>query len=80
HAIFVLIYGKVVYNYSNYLNLSVYKDEFEKMSINEIINGSKDDKFPGLINIMLQYLESVNIDIETRYHLEKYIEFVGMRA
>ncbi|CAG8553043.1 37011_t:CDS:10, partial [Racocetra persica] len=67
-------------NYSNYLNLPVYKDEFEKMTINEIINGNKDNKFPGLIKMMLQYLESVNIDVETRYQLEKYLEFVGMRA
>ncbi|CAG8601079.1 27302_t:CDS:10 [Gigaspora margarita] len=38
------------------------------------------NEFPGLINIIFQYLESMNIDIETRYHLGKYLEFIGMRA
>ncbi|CAG8523530.1 26171_t:CDS:10 [Dentiscutata erythropus] len=55
------------------------EDEFEQMTINEIINGNGKD-FPGLIDIMLHYLESMNIDIETRYHLEKYLEFISMRA
>ncbi|CAG8827330.1 23891_t:CDS:2 [Racocetra persica] len=30
--------------------------------------------------MMLQYLESLNFDFETRHQLEKYLEFVGMRA
>ncbi|CAG8507018.1 12388_t:CDS:10, partial [Dentiscutata heterogama] len=54
-------------------------DEFEQMTINEIISGNGKE-FPGLINIIVQYLESMNIDIETRYHLGKYLEFISMRA
>ncbi|CAG8618350.1 15555_t:CDS:2, partial [Dentiscutata heterogama] len=37
------------------------------------------NKFPGLINVIFQYLESMNIVIETRYYLGKYLEFIGMR-
>ncbi|RIB22558.1 glutamate-cysteine ligase-domain-containing protein [Gigaspora rosea] len=62
-----------------FANYDGVEDEFEKMTINEIVNG-KSNEFPGLINIIFQYLESMNIDIETRNHLEKYLEFIGMRA
>ncbi|CAG8686079.1 45543_t:CDS:10, partial [Gigaspora margarita] len=56
------------------------EDEFEKkMTINDIVNGNGNE-FPGLICIIFRYLETMNVGIETRYHLEKYLEFVGMRA
>ncbi|CAG8850597.1 22912_t:CDS:2, partial [Racocetra persica] len=54
-------------------------DEYEQMTINEIINGNG-DKFPGLNVLICRYLESVNIDIETRCQLGKYQEFVSRRA
>ncbi|KAF0515742.1 GCS-domain-containing protein [Gigaspora margarita] len=62
-----------------FANFDGAEDEFEKMTINEIMNG-KGNEFPGLINIIFQYFESMNIDIETRNHLGKYLEFIGMRA
>ncbi|CAG8652443.1 34349_t:CDS:10, partial [Gigaspora margarita] len=62
-----------------FANFDGVEDEFEKMTINEIMNG-KGNEFPGLINIIFQYFESMNIDIETRNHLGKYLEFIGMRA
>ncbi|CAG8451518.1 3011_t:CDS:2 [Racocetra fulgida] len=40
----------------------------------------EDNKFSELIKVMLQYLESGNIDVETRYQLENYLEFVDMHA
>ncbi|KAF0488248.1 GCS-domain-containing protein [Gigaspora margarita] len=55
------------------------EDKFEQMTINEIINGDGKE-FPGLIVIMFHYLESINLDIETRYHLGNYLEFICMRA
>ncbi|CAI2167497.1 15006_t:CDS:10 [Funneliformis geosporum] len=55
------------------------EDEYEQMSINEIINGDG-DKFPGLIILIFRYLESVNIDIESRCMLGKYLEFVSRKA
>ncbi|CAG8459855.1 13849_t:CDS:10 [Funneliformis caledonium] len=55
------------------------EDEYEQMSINEIINGNG-DKFPGLITLIFRYLDSVNIDIESRCKLGKYLEFVSKKA
>ncbi|CAG8680374.1 5799_t:CDS:10, partial [Cetraspora pellucida] len=63
---------------TNESTLSV-EDEYEQMTINEIINGNG-DKFPGLNVLICRYLESVNIDIETRCQLGKYLEFVSRRA
>ncbi|RIB18610.1 glutamate-cysteine ligase-domain-containing protein [Gigaspora rosea] len=60
-------------------SISSVEDEYEQMTINEIINGNG-DKFPGLIVLISRYLESVNIDVETRCQLAKYLEFVSRRA
>lgn len=38
------------------------------------------DKFPGLITLINSYLESINIDIESRCKLGKYLEFVKKKA
>jgi glutamate--cysteine ligase catalytic subunit len=38
------------------------------------------DKFPGLITIINRYLESINIDVESRCILGKYLEFVKKKA
>ncbi|CAJ0909434.1 15374_t:CDS:2 [Entrophospora sp. SA101] len=53
-------------------------DEYQKMTINEIFNGN--DKFPGLISLIFRYLESINVDIESRCMLGKYLRFVSKRA
>lgn len=54
-------------------------DEYTKMSINEIINGSEDG-FPGLIPLIESYLNSVNCDVETRCELGRYLALVSKRA
>ncbi|KAF1981590.1 GCS-domain-containing protein [Aulographum hederae CBS 113979] len=57
------------------------EDEFEEMTIAEVINGqSKDDGFPGLIPLVESYLNSVNIDIETRCELARYLDLIRKRA
>ncbi|ORY03394.1 GCS-domain-containing protein [Basidiobolus meristosporus CBS 931.73] len=55
------------------------ENEYELMTINEIING-KDDGFPGLIPIVNSYLNSLNVDIETRRTLGRYLDFIKCRA
>lgn len=55
------------------------EDEYEEMSINEIMNGSIGG-YPGLIPIVESYLDSVNVDIRTRCELETYIDLVRRRA
>ncbi|KAF2774249.1 GCS-domain-containing protein [Teratosphaeria nubilosa] len=56
------------------------EDEYELMTINTIINGSPDGSFPGLIPLVESYLDSVNVDVETRCELARYLELVKGRA
>lgn len=52
------------------------------MSIDEIINGSlsPDSTFPGLIPLVESYLNSVNVDVETRCELARYLDLIRKRA
>lgn len=60
------------------------EDEYRLMTIDEIINGSpssgEDGSFPGLIPIVESYLDSVNIDIQTRCELSTYLDLIRKRA
>ena len=56
------------------------EDEYEEMTINEIINGSMEGDFPGLIPIVESYLDSVNVDVETRCELATYLDLISKRA
>ncbi|KAI9172453.1 Glutamate--cysteine ligase [Paramyrothecium foliicola] len=56
------------------------EDEYEEMSVNEIINGSTNGDFPGLVPIVESYLDSVNVDVETRCALATYLELIRKRA
>ncbi|KAI5462646.1 glutamate-cysteine ligase-domain-containing protein [Mariannaea sp. PMI_226] len=56
------------------------EDEFEEMTINDIINGSANGDFPGLIPIVESYLDSVNVDVTTRCQLATYLDLIGKRA
>jgi glutamate--cysteine ligase catalytic subunit len=50
------------------------------MTIADIINGSPDGTFPGLIPLVESYLNSVNVDVETRCSLARYLDFIRKRA
>lgn len=54
--------------------------EYALMSISDIINGSADGTFPGLIPLVESYLNSVNVDVETRCSLTRYLELIRKRA
>ncbi|KAL8826708.1 MAG: hypothetical protein Q9191_003633 [Dirinaria sp. TL-2023a] len=61
------------------------EDEHSLMTINEIINGQTDTKkgaacFPGLIPLVESYLNSVNVDVETRCELARYLDLIRKRA
>jgi len=57
------------------------EDENERMSIAEVINGqSQDGGFPGLIPLVESYLDSVNVDVETRCDLATYLDLIRKRA
>lgn len=66
-------------------------DEYELMTINEVINGqhktngtngigSSHGGFPGLIPLVESYLNSVNVDVETRCEIAKYLALIRGRA
>ena len=50
------------------------------MTIDEIINGQSSDGFPGLIPLVESYLNSVNVDVETRCDLARYLDLIRRRA
>ena len=54
--------------------------EYELMSISDIINGCADGSFPGLIPLVESYLNSVNVDVETRCFLARYLDLIRKRA
>ena len=57
------------------------EDEYERMSIADIINGcSSPSGFPGLIPLVESYLDSVNVDVETRCLLAEYLDLIRRRA
>ncbi|KAF9118819.1 hypothetical protein BGW39_000844 [Mortierella sp. 14UC] len=55
-------------------------DEYELMTIDEIINGAPSKGFPGLLGLVNNYLNTLNIDIETRCEISKYLELIKKRA
>lgn len=59
------------------------EDEYTLMSVDEIMNGSKPESgnnFPGLIPLVASYLDSVNIDVQTRCDLDAYLKLIRERA
>ncbi|KAI9337653.1 glutamate-cysteine ligase-domain-containing protein [Pilaira anomala] len=55
------------------------EDEYELMTMNEIVNG-KENGFPGFVPLIQSYLNSTNIDIETRCKLSSYLFLISKRA
>lgn len=56
-------------------------DEHALMTVNDIINGQDvDEGFPGLIPLVESYLGSINIDVETRCELARYLDLIRKRA
>ncbi|PKY08463.1 gamma-glutamylcysteine synthetase [Aspergillus campestris IBT 28561] len=56
------------------------ESEYGLMSIADIINGAEDGSFPGLIPLVESYLNSVNVDVETRCFLARYLDLIRRRA
>ncbi|KAF2185694.1 GCS-domain-containing protein, partial [Zopfia rhizophila CBS 207.26] len=58
------------------------EDEYELMTINEVINGQQTGEggFPGLIPLVENYLNSMNVDVETRCELARYLDLIRKRA
>ncbi|RCI12600.1 hypothetical protein L249_1028 [Ophiocordyceps polyrhachis-furcata BCC 54312] len=57
------------------------EEEYDEMTADEIVNGSSSPGgFPGLIPLVESYLDSVNVDVETRCQLAMYLGLVSKRA
>ena len=63
------------------------EDEYTLLTIAEIINGQytsaedgTENGFPGLIPLVESYLNSVNVDVETRCELARYLDLIRKRA
>lgn len=57
-------------------------DDYELMTVNEIINGKQD--FPGLVPLIRIYLDTLNIEkthgSNLRNQLEVYLSFISKKA
>lgn len=51
--------------------------DIEEMSIDEIINGKKNG-FPGLISLIRQFLDSADVDVDTRCTISQYLNFISV--
>lgn len=60
------------------------EDEYALMTVDEIMNGTKSndnsDGFPGLIPLVETYLDSMNMDVDTRCELGAYLDLIRKRA
>lgn len=57
------------------------EDEYSLMTVDEIINGQPNGTgFPGLIPLVESYLNSMNVDVETRCALARYLDLIRKRA
>lgn len=66
-------------------DLGPVEEEYSEFTLDEIINGIKDPNdirgaFPGLVGLVHNYLDSLNVDVETRYELGLYLDLVAARA
>lgn len=55
------------------------EDEYELMSIDQIING-KDGSFPGLVPLIHSYLASMDVDTDTHCTIQQYLRLIQRRA
>lgn len=62
----------------NIFDKSTSSDCVQEMSINEILNGNKENSFPGLIHLIEIYLTNLeNIDFKARLKIKNYLELIG---
>jgi len=54
------------------------EEEYEEMTMDEIMNGKGD--FPGLLGLVLAYLDSLDVDFKAKQRLRKYLNLVKRRA
>lgn len=53
--------------------------EYAQMTADEVLNG-KEDGYIGLIPLVNSFLDTTNLDAETRVVIDRYLSFIGDRA
>ncbi|KJH53403.1 glutamate-cysteine ligase, catalytic subunit [Dictyocaulus viviparus] len=66
-------------NLTNLPKCGTPSEDIEEMTIDEIING-KEEGFPGLVPLIKQYLDSADMDVDTRCTVSQYLNFISKRA
>jgi len=58
------------------------EDEYDLMTIAEIFHGKdyEEGRYPGLIELVNIYMDTINLKQSIRSGVSKYIEFIGKRA
>ncbi|KAI0645912.1 glutamate-cysteine ligase catalytic subunit [Trametes meyenii] len=56
------------------------EDEYEEMSLEEIMNGKSVTGFPGLLNLVYAYLETLDVSVEEARRIEEYLDLVRRRT
>ncbi|KAH3844898.1 hypothetical protein DPMN_087164, partial [Dreissena polymorpha] len=54
------------------------QDQYTQLSINDIIHGKED--FPGLLPLIENYMDMVEIDVDTRCTIKQYLNLISCRA
>lgn len=55
------------------------EDEYEELSIAEIING-KGESFPGLLGVVNAYLNTLNVEVAAKKRIRTYLNLIKWRA
>ncbi|OCH87055.1 glutamate-cysteine ligase catalytic subunit [Obba rivulosa] len=55
------------------------EEEYEEMTLEEIMNG-KGDAFPGLLGLVVAYLDTLDFDETTRLRIEGYLDLIRRRT
>ncbi|XP_055384819.1 glutamate--cysteine ligase [Condylostylus longicornis] len=66
-------------NTFEYAKQSETEEEYEEMTIDEIING-KPKTFPGLVPLIHSYLQSMDVDADTHCTIQQYLRLIQKRA
>ncbi|KAA1063774.1 hypothetical protein PGTUg99_000151 [Puccinia graminis f. sp. tritici] len=56
------------------------KPEFEEMTMDEIIHGKPSSQYPGLMHLVLSYVDKTDADDLVKENIKKYLDFISARA
>lgn len=54
--------------------------DFEEMTMDEIIHGKQSRQFPGLMHLVLSYVDKADANEQVKKRIKKYLDFISGRA